>query len=96
MLNFLRSLIGLPPRETPEPLSDEIFRAKVMEIVGWDEVDGRDIRQELLDDGFSVSLANFYSRMARMEDDGLVEGWYRHGEIDGVKVSARCYRRVDG
>lgn len=48
-------------------------------------VRGKEIRTELKRSGAARTGPAFYQLMARMEDDGLVRGWYeqevRHGQI---------------
>lgn len=53
---------------------------------------GREIRKRLA--GFGVRKAGpaFYQLMVRMEDGGLVEGWYEQQVVDSQIIRERHYR----
>lgn len=55
-------------------------------------VRGRDLRRELARRGVRRTLAAFYQMMGRLEEAGLVEGWYDQKVIDGQLIKERCYR----
>lgn len=52
---------------------------------------GRDLRDHLGDHGVRTSLAAFYQLMARLEDAGLVSGWYELKHVDGQTFKERRY-----
>lgn len=53
---------------------------------------GRQLRAGLREHGARKSGPAFYQLMARIEDAGLVEGWYEQRLVDGQKVRERHYR----
>jgi DNA-binding PadR family transcriptional regulator len=53
---------------------------------------GRDIRAELRRHAVRRTAPAFYQMMARLEDAGLVEGWYDQKVIDGQLIKERHYR----
>jgi DNA-binding PadR family transcriptional regulator len=53
---------------------------------------GRDIRAELQRHGVRRTAPAFYQMMARLEDAGLVEGWYDQKVIDAQLIKERHYR----
>jgi DNA-binding PadR family transcriptional regulator len=53
---------------------------------------GRDIRTTLRRHGVRRTAPAFYQMMARLEDAGLVEGWYDQQIIDGQLIKERHYR----
>jgi DNA-binding PadR family transcriptional regulator len=53
---------------------------------------GRDLRDLLAEEDEHRSGPAFYQMMARMEDAGLVEGWYDSKVIDGQHIKERHYR----
>ncbi len=53
---------------------------------------GRDIRSRLRTFGANKSGPAFYQLMARMEDAGLVEGWYEQQIVDGQIIRERHYK----
>ena len=52
---------------------------------------GREIREELEKQSAKKSLAAFYQIMARMEDEGMIRGWYETKRIDDQTVKSRHY-----
>jgi DNA-binding PadR family transcriptional regulator len=52
---------------------------------------GRAIRDTIAGFGVRRSRAAFYQFMARLERDGLVEGWYAQVEIGDQMVTERRY-----
>jgi DNA-binding PadR family transcriptional regulator len=53
---------------------------------------GRDIRAELRRHGIRRTAPAFYQMMARLEDGGLVEGWYDQKVVEGQIIKERHYR----
>src|SRR5512146_1016712 len=53
---------------------------------------GRDIRAALRRHGVRRTAPAFYQMMARLEDAGLVEGWYDQKVIDAQIIKERHYR----
>jgi DNA-binding PadR family transcriptional regulator len=53
---------------------------------------GRDIRAELQRHGVRRTAPAFYQMMARLEDAGLVEGWYDRKVVEGQLIKERHYR----
>jgi DNA-binding PadR family transcriptional regulator len=53
---------------------------------------GRDIRSELQRHGVRRTAPAFYQMMARLEDAGLVEGWYDQKIVEGQLIKERHYR----
>ena len=53
---------------------------------------GRDIRTALQRHGVRRTAPAFYQMMARLEDAGLVEGWYDQKVVDGQLIKERHYR----
>jgi DNA-binding PadR family transcriptional regulator len=56
------------------------------------EQPGRVLRDRLAEGGISKSGPGFYQLMARLEEDGLVEGWYVQKEVAGQMIKERTYR----
>lgn len=53
---------------------------------------GRVMREELERYGARRTAAAFYQMMARLERDGLVEGWYEPVQVGDQSVTERWYR----
>jgi DNA-binding PadR family transcriptional regulator len=53
---------------------------------------GRDLRAELRRHGVRRTAPAFYQMMARLEDAGLVEGWYDRKVLEGQLIKERHYR----
>jgi len=53
---------------------------------------GRAIRQAIEQYGIRRSAPAFYQMMARLERDGMVEGWYEQVKIGDQAVTERRYR----
>ena len=53
---------------------------------------GRSLRDVVAGYGARRTLAAFYQMMARLERDGLVEGWYEQVKIGDQTVTERRYR----
>ena len=60
-------------------------------LIGGDEP-GRVIREVLAEHGARRSAAAFYQLMARLERDGLVEGWYEPIVVAEQQARERRYR----
>jgi len=59
------------------------------------ERSGRQMRSALADEGLDKSGPAFYQMMARMEETGLIEGWYGQAQIGDQDVTERRYRLTD-
>src|SRR5215467_1868251 len=64
----------------------------VLEALSEDEQTGRDLRDRLASHGIRNSAPAFYQMMARLEETGLVEGWYEQKLVGGQNVKERRYR----
>ena len=53
---------------------------------------GRELRQRLEDYAVRKSGPAFYQLMARMEDAGMVKGWYQQEIIDSQIIRERHYK----
>jgi DNA-binding PadR family transcriptional regulator len=53
---------------------------------------GRAVRDELRRHGIRRTGPAFYQMMARLEEAGLVEGWYEQKVVDGQLLKERRYR----
>ena len=67
-----------------------VYKAAFCEIIC--EQAGREIREILAGYGIRRSAAAFYQMMARLERDGLVEGWYEQTTVGDQAVTERRYR----
>ena len=64
----------------------------VLSILMGSKLSGRSIREQLASvAGVRKSLAAFYQLMARLEDGGMVTGWYEQVVVDGVTIKERNY-----
>lgn len=57
---------------------------------------GRSIRLALAEEGIDKSGPAFYQLMSRLEEAGLVEGWYDDRLIRDLAVKERHYRLTNG
>jgi len=64
----------------------------VLGVLRANEQPGRVIRQAIATYGVRRSGPAFYQMMARLERDGLVEGWYEQITAGGQAVKERRYR----
>lgn len=64
----------------------------VLEALSIDEQAGRQLRALLSSVGVRNSGPAFYQMMARLEEAGLVEGWYEQTIIAGQNLKERRYR----
>lgn len=53
---------------------------------------GRAIRQSIAQYGIRRSTPAFYQMMARLERDGMVDGWYDQVRVGDQSVTERRYR----
>jgi len=53
---------------------------------------GRMIREAIAGYGVRRSAAAFYQMMARLERDGLIDGWYEQIKVGDQAVTERRYR----
>lgn len=65
---------------------------QVLGILTNGEKPGQAVRNNLREQGVKKSGPGFYQMMARLEDAGLVNGWYQQKEIDGQIVKERWYK----
>ena len=77
------------PRQLP-PLSHLQFLA--LGVILSSEEPGRVIRDVVADYGEPRTGAAFYQLMARLERDGLVDGWYKPVIVGDQAVRERRYR----
>jgi DNA-binding PadR family transcriptional regulator len=64
----------------------------VLGLLRGSEAPGRLVREALARHGVSRTAPAFYQLMARLERDGLVEGWYEQVTTGGQAVTERRYR----
>jgi len=64
----------------------------VLGILLSGEQSGRAIRQAIEEYGIRRSAPAFYQMMARLERDGMVEGWYEQVQSGDQAVTERRYR----
>ena len=64
----------------------------VLSLLGGEELPGRAIREGLTAQGERKSGPAFYQFMARLEDAGLVDGWYDQKVVAGQIIKERRYR----
>jgi hypothetical protein len=79
-----------PFRKARRPTDDEI----VERVPGEPSIFGRDLRAVLGEAGFAMNGAEFYARMARLEETGRVRGWDEPRTVGGHQSWERAYRRV--
>jgi DNA-binding PadR family transcriptional regulator len=53
---------------------------------------GRQVRDRLAQYSVRFFFAAFYQLMARMEDAGVVEGWYEQEVVEGQTIRQRHYK----
>jgi len=64
----------------------------VLGLLRQGECPGRVVREALARHGVDRSAPAFYQLMARLERDGLVEGWYEQVTAGDQAVTERRYR----
>lgn len=80
----------MPTSRQLPPLSHLQFLA--LGVILSSEEPGRVIREVVADFGVQRTGAAFYQLMARLERDGLVEGWYEPVIVGDQAVRERRYR----
>ena len=66
----------------------------VLGILRGRQQSGLDIRRELARLNVGKTGPAFYRLMSRMEESGLVEGWYEQDVVDGQIFRERVYRAL--
>jgi DNA-binding PadR family transcriptional regulator len=56
------------------------------------EQTGRYVREKLAEEGQRKTGPAFYQMMARLEDNGLVNGWYDQKIVEGQIIKERRYK----
>lgn len=64
----------------------------ILRLLAPGERSGRELRRLLAEEGVKLSAPAFYQVMSRMEDEGLVTGWYAERVVEGVVIRERWYR----
>ena len=64
----------------------------VLEALTEAEQAGRDLRARLAAHAVKSSAPAFYQMMGRLEQAGMVEGWYEQKLVGGQNVKERRYR----
>lgn len=64
----------------------------VLEGLSASEQSGRDLRELLAAHRIRRTPPAFYQMMARLEDAGLIDGWYDQQVVDGQLLKERRYR----
>jgi DNA-binding PadR family transcriptional regulator len=64
----------------------------VLDVLGTQELSGRELRKCLSEHGLKKSGPAFYQLMARLENVKYVEGWYNQEVIDGQIIKERHYK----
>ncbi len=64
----------------------------VLGVLLTGEQSGRAIRRAIEEYGICRSAPAFYQMMARLERDGIVEGWYEQVKVGDQAVTERRYR----
>jgi len=64
----------------------------VLGVLRGEEQPGRTVRDALAGYGIRRTGPAFYQLMARMEKDGLVDGWYEQVTVGDQAVTERRYR----
>jgi DNA-binding PadR family transcriptional regulator len=64
----------------------------VLGVLLTGEQSGRTIRRAIDEYGIHRTAPAFYQMMARLERDGIVEGWYEQVKVGDQAVTERRYR----
>ena len=64
----------------------------VLGLLRGGEAPGRLVREALARHGVTRTAPAFYQLMARLERDGLIEGWYEQITVGDQAVTERRYR----
>ena len=62
-----------------------------LEAIGVEKVSGRQLREQLAERGWRRSAPVFYQFAARLQNEGLIRGWYEQRTIAGQPVRERFY-----
>lgn len=90
IIDYIRSLFATTATKK-ERRSQQ--KALALSIIDEGEISGRRLRKRLAEQGVNLWTASFYSMMANLEDEGLVEGWYRDFMVRNIPARERMYRR---
>lgn len=63
----------------------------ILDLLKYDAHSGRFIRERLAEEGERKTGPAFYQLMARLEEGGYVNGWYKSFVIDGQTIKERRY-----
>ncbi len=63
----------------------------VLDLIKSDPHSGRFIRERLAEEGEKKVGPAFYQLMSRLEENGLVSGWYESFVLDGQTIKERRY-----
>ncbi len=66
----------------------------VLGVLGAARRPGREVREELRALGLKKTGPTFYRLMTRLEESGLIEGWYEQEVRDGQIFRERLYRAL--
>src|SRR6267154_5229871 len=90
-MSFFASILKyFKPRHT---MSEK--RLKFISILEYGERSGRRSRQRLDQCGYRMSGPSFYAMAAQMEDEGLIEGWYKCKMIEEYQVKELFHKITD-
>jgi DNA-binding PadR family transcriptional regulator len=64
----------------------------VLGCLGSSELNGRQLRKCMAEEGTTMSGPSFYQMMGRLEKSKFVEGWYNQKTIEGQIIRERHYR----
>ena len=64
----------------------------IVDVLGPREKSGRELRQGLRERGIRKSGPGFYQLMARLEEAGVVKGWYDQKIVEGQIIKERRYK----
>jgi DNA-binding PadR family transcriptional regulator len=64
----------------------------VLRILLDSEQSGRFVRERFAEEGQAKTGPAFYQLMARLEESGMVEGWYNQKIVAGQIIKERWYR----
>ena len=79
----------MPERKLPDLTHLQFL---VLGVLLTGEQSGRAIRRAIDEYGIRRSAPAFYQMMARLERDGIVEGWYEQVKVGDQAVTERRYR----
>ena len=79
---------------TKDPQHLPRLQFAVLGILSARKLPGRDIRDELRALGLKKTGPTFYRLMTRLEESGMVEGWYEQNVVDGQIFRERIYRAL--